>query len=134
MFNEHQHEDRVTNKIFDHIAPLKAHPLFEDFVRVFKIDLEGRSMDCEEMLWMLSILHKNAEREQRFAYLFKVFDVDMDKLISKDDLRTIVFKLYGFSLSHKDNSQGDDKEFFTKKLNEYIDHLFETYDGDQDDY
>jgi Ca2+-binding EF-hand superfamily protein len=86
---------------------------------------------------MLSILHKNAEQESRFQFLFKVFDCDEDGLVSKSDLQTIIYKLYGFAAEGKKGkdvtkSAGVQREDLKEKMDEYIQHLFDAYDTDGD--
>lgn len=85
---------------------------------------------------MLSILHKNAEQESRFQFLFKVFDCDGDGLVSKNDLSTIIYKLYGFQVDKKGEGVGKNagvqRQDLKEKMDDYIQHLFEAYDTDSD--
>ena len=47
-FNEQEAHGQVSIQIFDTFTPLRIHPLFDDFLRVFEADLKGRNMDFEE--------------------------------------------------------------------------------------
>ena len=106
-------------------------------MRVFKGDLSGHLMDFEEFVWMLSILHKNAERQSKYQFLFKVFDIDQDRYVSNQDLQQIIYKLYGYKadglgLNISEAKVGVDKELLNEKMKIYITHIFNTYDGNQD--
>lgn len=136
IFDENEAHGQVGLQVFESFTALRTHPQFSDFVRVFKADLGGRGMDFEELVWMLSILHKNAEHDSRFQFQFKVFDCDEDNLVSKQDLQTIIYKLYGFAADGKKDrnvtSTGVQREDLRQKMDDYIQHLFDAYDTNQD--
>ena len=50
---------------------------------------------------MLSLLSKNANEKSKISFMFRVYDVDADGIVSRNDLEIILRQLVGSTLSEE---------------------------------
>ena len=77
------------------IPELAISPLASRVVQVFQ------NLNFKDFCRMLSAFSDRASREEKLDFMFRVYDVDRDGLISLSDLETIVKHLVGSSLNEE---------------------------------
>uniref|UniRef100_A0A7S3QKT9 EF-hand domain-containing protein n=1 Tax=Dunaliella tertiolecta TaxID=3047 RepID=A0A7S3QKT9_DUNTE len=78
------------------IPELSINPLAQRIVRMFE------AVNFKEFVRLLSAFSIRAERDNRLAFMFAVYDVDGDGLIGREDMALMLRQLAGSSLSEED--------------------------------
>lgn len=98
---------------------LKENPIVQRVVQVFDADHSGE-LDFKEFVKGLAMFTmKNVDREKKLKFLFNIYDMDNDGLISNTELFTVLKMMVGSNL--KDT-----------QLQQIVDKTIVDFDKDQD--
>eukprot|EP00877_Chromochloris_zofingiensis_P005861 jgi/Chrzof1/1528/Cz10g11080.t1 len=87
------------------IPELSINPLAQRLVRLFE------SVNFLEFARLLAAFSSRADREEKLYFMFLVYDVDGDGVVSRDDMQIMLRQLAGSSLSDDDISALISKAF-----------------------
>jgi len=88
---------------------LKENPIVQRVVQVFDADHSGE-LDFKEFVKGLAMFTmKNVEREKKLKFLFNIYDMDSDGLISNTELFTVLKMMVGSNLKDTQLQQIVDK-------------------------
>ncbi|KAJ8328028.1 hypothetical protein BDV3_005346 [Batrachochytrium dendrobatidis] len=99
LYRRFQHLDkenigRIALEELHAIPELAVNPLAQRIHAVF--DLDGRNeIDFRQFLSVLSVFSKDAKREEKLNFAFRIYDVNGDGLLDKTDLTHIVKLMVG---------------------------------------
>ena len=77
------------------IPELAINPLAPRIVQLFV------NVNFKEFCRLLSLLSKNANEKAKFSFMFRVYDVDADGIVSRNDFEIILRQLVGSTLSEE---------------------------------
>jgi len=77
------------------IPELAINPLAPRIVQLFV------NVNFKEFCRLLSLLSKNADEKAKILFMFRVYDVDADGIVSRNDLEIILRQLVGSTLSEE---------------------------------
>jgi Ca2+-binding EF-hand superfamily protein len=77
------------------IPELAINPLAPRIVQLFV------NVNFKEFCRLLSLLSKNANEKSKISFMFRVYDVDADGIVSRNDLEIILRQLVGSTLSEE---------------------------------
>eukprot|EP00091_Calanus_sinicus_P022955 TRINITY_DN7552_c0_g1_i1.p1 TRINITY_DN7552_c0_g1~~TRINITY_DN7552_c0_g1_i1.p1 ORF type:complete len:137 (+),score=36.82 TRINITY_DN7552_c0_g1_i1:467-877(+) len=88
---------------------LKENPIVQRVVQVFDADHSGE-LDFKEFVKGLAMFTmKNVDREKKLKFLFSIYDMDSDGLISNTELFTVLKMMVGSNLKDTQLQQIVDK-------------------------
>ena len=90
-----RHKGYISEDELLNIPELAINPLAPRIVQLFV------NVNFKEFCRLLSLLSKNAKREDKIRFMFKVYDVDADGIVSRNDLEIILRQLVGSTLSEE---------------------------------
>ena len=77
------------------IPELAINPLAPRIVQLFV------NVNFKEFCRLLSLLSKNANEKAKISFMFRVYDVDADGIVSRNDFEIILRQLVGSTLSEE---------------------------------
>eukprot|EP00941_MAST-03F_sp_MAST-3F-sp1_P005886 g5886.t1 len=97
-FHDVDKSGEITSDEFLLLRCVRNSPLKERILSCFERTTDG-SLDFTEFITIMSVFHPLGSKELKMQYAFKMFDVDNDGLISKEDLYTVLTFATKFDLS-----------------------------------
>mmetsp|Transcript_9496 Transcript_9496/g.21559 ORF Transcript_9496/g.21559 Transcript_9496/m.21559 type:complete len:187 (-) Transcript_9496:48-608(-) len=112
----------VTQELFQ-MKEFRANPFIHRITKVSlgkEDDGDNTSLSIQEFAQLMSVFSIRATREQKLRYAFKIYDVDGDGKISREDLKETLQLI----------TMSNDADF----LEEVLDQVFQEADSDEDGF
>lgn len=90
-----KHKGYISEDELLNIPELAINPLAPRIVQLFV------NVNFKEFCRLLSLLSKNANEKSKISFMFRVYDVDADGIVSRNDLEIILRQLVGSTLSEE---------------------------------
>ena len=90
-----KHKGYISEDELLNIPELAINPLAPRIVQLFV------NVNFKEFCRLLSLLSKNANEKSKILFMFRVYDVDADGIVSRNDLEIILRQLVGSTLSEE---------------------------------
>jgi len=90
-----KHKGYISEDELLNIPELAINPLAPRIVQLFV------NVNFKEFCRLLSLLSKNADEKAKISFMFRVYDVDADGIVSRNDLEIILRQLVGSTLSEE---------------------------------
>jgi serine/threonine-protein phosphatase 2B regulatory subunit len=90
-----KHKGYISEDELLNIPELAINPLAPRIVQLFV------NVNFKEFCRLLSLLSKNADEKAKILFMFRVYDVDADGIVSRNDLEIILRQLVGSTLSEE---------------------------------
>ena len=90
-----KHKGYISEDELLNIPELAINPLAPRIVQLFV------NVNFKEFCRLLSLLSKNANEKSKISFMFRVYDVDADGIVSSNDLEIILRQLVGSTLSEE---------------------------------
>mmetsp|Transcript_5238 Transcript_5238/g.11462 ORF Transcript_5238/g.11462 Transcript_5238/m.11462 type:complete len:176 (+) Transcript_5238:110-637(+) len=86
----------ISGEEFLAIPELSINPIASRLVRLFE------SVNFKEFVKLLSALSRRASDDEKLGYMFMVYDIDADGIVSREDMGVMLRQLAGSSLSEEE--------------------------------
>jgi len=99
-----KHKGYISEDELLNIPELAINPLAPRIVQLFV------NVNFKEFCRLLSLLSKNANEKSKISFMFRVYDVDADGIVSRNDLEIILRQLVGSTLSERNRRVGTESD------------------------
>jgi len=103
-------EYRVSHRLLRDLKELIENPFRDRILKIFSSDQEG-GMTFDDFLDLHSVFNNQAPEGLKIAYLFKIYDIDGDSKLNRDDLKVVLTMITDSTLEEDEKSKIIDKVF-----------------------
>ncbi|EFA78978.1 calcium-binding EF-hand domain-containing protein [Heterostelium album PN500] len=83
---------------FSQIPELSMNPLLPRLIAIFDVNRNGQ-LNFAQFVNTLSVFHPNADKIDKIKLLFKVYDINNDGFITKQEIQTVLTMMVGKNLT-----------------------------------
>ncbi|KYQ90431.1 calcium-binding EF-hand domain-containing protein [Tieghemostelium lacteum] len=85
---------------FNQIPELSMNPILPRIISIFDVNRNGQ-LNFKQFIQTLSNFHPNADKHDKIKLLFKVYDINNDGYITKDEIQKVLTMMVGKALTNE---------------------------------
>ncbi|GAM23803.1 hypothetical protein SAMD00019534_069780 [Acytostelium subglobosum LB1] len=85
---------------FSQIPELSMNPLLPRLISIFDVNRSGQ-LNFAQFVNTLSVFHPNAEKIDKIKLLFKVYDINNDGFVTKQEIQSVLMMMVGKNLTQE---------------------------------